>query len=139
MAIADRIGQHGLFFYITSCGNDFPAVNAYEYPSCVARQSAGDNKNMKTKQDVIETMKASIDAQIDGNKNHGWGQGDSMNVISDILEEFGREFTPEGNKDICQAVLAGINQIVNPSACRQWLESEKVGKLTKQETGSRKS
>ena len=137
MAIADRIAECS--FDITSCGNDFPAVNAYEYPSCVARQSAGDNKNMKTKQDVIETMKSSIDAQINDDKNHGWGQTDSMAVIGDLLAEFGGDFAIVENKEIRESVLAGINQVVNPSACRQWLESDKVGKLNKQESGRSKS
>ena len=96
---------------------------------------AGDNKNMKTKQDVIETMKSSIDAVIGDDKNHGWGQNDSMAVVGDLLAEF----APEMDNEVRQAVLAGINQVVNPSACRQWLESEKVGKLNKQESGRSKS
>ena len=94
---------------------------------------------MKTKQDVIETMKASIDAQINDDKNHGWGQTDSMAVIGDLLAEYGGDFAIVENKEIREAVLAGINQVVNPSACRQWLESEKVGKLNKQESGRSKS
>ena len=80
-------------------------------------------------------MKACIDAVIGNDKNHGWGQSDSMAVVGDLLGEF----APEMSNEVRQAVLAGINQVVNPSACRQWLESEKVGKLTKQESGRSKS
>ena len=98
---------------------------------------------MKTKQDVIETMKASIDNQINGNKAHGWGQVDSMAVADDLFSEYAPYFdslkTALEAPEIRQAVMAGINQVVNPSACRQWLESEKVGKLTKQESGRSKS
>lgn len=86
----------------------------------------------KTKADVVETMKSSIDSQIDGNRQHGWGQKDSMAVIGDMLAEFSGEIAAKNN-EVHQAVLAGINQLVNPSACRQWLESEKVDKLDKSE------
>ena len=82
---------------------------------------------MKTKQDVVETMKESIAAQIDGNRQHGWGQTDSMEVINDLLSEFAptwAEPQSEDRKAVIEAVLAGINQLVNPSACRQWLESK---------------
>ena len=90
---------------------------------------------MKTKADVIETMKSSIASQIAGNRQHGWGQADSMAVISDLLAEFGGEFAskePEA-QEVRNAVLAGINQMVNPSAARQWLESSKVNLLDKAE------
>ena len=86
---------------------------------------------MKTKADVIETMKSSIAAQIAGNRQHGWGQVDSMAVIGDLLAEFAPEFAE--NADVRNAMLAGINQMVNPSAARQWLESSKVNLLDKAE------
>jgi len=95
---------------------------------------------MKNKADVIETMKASIDAVINGDRKHGWGQADSMAVIGDLVAEFAPSFakgTPEHGdaaaNEVRNAVLAGINQMVNPSAARQWLESSKVDKLAKSE------
>ena len=87
---------------------------------------------MKTKADVIETMKSSIASQIAGNRQHGWGQSDSMAVIGDLIAEFVPDMA-EKNQDVYQAVLAGINQMVNPSAARQWLESSKVNLLDKAE------
>ena len=81
---------------------------------------------MKTKQDVVETMKSSIATQIGGDRQHGWRQADSMAVIEDILAEVADDFnsTESGGQELREAVLTGINQLVNPSACRQWLESK---------------
>ena len=97
------------------------------------------NKNMKTKADVIETMKSSINAQINGKRDHGWGQADSVAVIEDLLAEFAGDFNNADNMEVHDAVMAGINQVVNPSACRQWLESKNVNLLDKQDSKATKS
>ena len=106
------------------------------------------------KEQVSETFKAGIRSIINGNKAHGWGQADSMAVIEDLLAEWADAFVrlpvlpPDATKEAVEArkvemadqaevrdaVLAGINQVVNPSAFRQWLESPKVGFLTAKES-----
>lgn len=84
----------------------------------------------KTAKDVIETFAASVDAQINGNKEHGWGQDDSTAVIMDLVAEFSGEIAAKNN-DVLQQCQKAIERVVNPSACRQWLESDKVAKLNK--------
>ena len=91
-------------------------------------------------------MKSSINAQINGERNHGWGQADSVAVIGDIVAEFAPYFTkgtPEHDEqsatEVRNAVMAGINQLVNPSATRQWLESKNVNLLDKQDSKATKS
>jgi hypothetical protein len=103
---------------------------------------AGDNKNMKTKQDVIETRRESIIAVIGGNKDHGWGLQDSKAVISDLFCEYAPYFvkgTPEyaelNAAEIREAVMSAIEKPINPSACRQWLEAN--DQLNKVEGGKR--
>jgi len=102
---------------------------------------------MKTAKDVIETRRESINAVVGGNKDHGWGQADSMAVIGDLLAEFGGAFArhnpplaaddpaAKNEAELRDAVLGCIEKLVNPSACRQWLAS--VGVLNKPEKGQR--
>jgi hypothetical protein len=100
-------------------------------------------KKMKTKQDVIETRRESIKAQINGNRQHGWGQNDSLAVISDILAEHGGSFAKDApmpeSAEIREAVIGCLGKLVNPSACRQWLESGEVNLLDKVEGGKRQA
>ena len=88
---------------------------------------------MKTVQMVGETFKASILNQIGGNRQHGWGQKDSLAVVEDMMAEFGASFASAEENDIAivKAVMARIERVINPSACRQWLESEKMNLLDK--------
>ena len=104
---------------------------------------------MKTAKDVIETRRESINAIVGENKDHGWGQADSMAVIGDLLAEFGGAFArhnppladddpaSRNEAELRDAVLGCIDKLVNPSACRQWLASESVGVLNKAEKGQR--
>jgi len=91
---------------------------------------------MKTKQNVIETYWASIDAQIDGNKDKTWGNKESVAVEMDIVVEFAPDLaiktepgTPEmtAKKELVEAIQAAFKKLVNPSACLQHLV--KKGKL----------
>lgn len=88
---------------------------------------------MKTTKEVGETFKSSITTQINSNRKHGWGQKDSMAVIEDMLAEFGGCFASAEENDIAlaKAVMERINKLVNPSACRQWLESKEINLLDK--------
>lgn len=59
-----------------------------------------------------------VKAQVGMNREHGWGQADSMAAITEILtEEIGDK--PDA------MLLAAIDHVVNPSAFRQKLESVK--------------
>ena len=78
----------------------------------------------KTKADVAETMKASVLAQIDGNRQHGWGSADSTAVIMDLIAEFAPEVAAS-NVEVISAIEIGVKQVVNPSAFRQSLEPSK--------------
>ena len=78
---------------------------------------------MKTKQNVIETFEASVETQINSDKQHGWGAKDSLNVVRDILAEFASEYTA-AQPEIIEAVDTAISKVINPSAFRQKLESK---------------
>ena len=59
-----------------------------------------------------------VKAQVGQNREHGWGQADSMAAITAILaEEIGA--APDA------MLLEAIDHVVNPSAFRQKLESVK--------------
>jgi hypothetical protein len=68
-----------------------------------------------------EAFTAGVKATINGNKEHGWGVEDSVNVIGDILANE----TGADKKDL-EPLLALIKPLINPSAFRQVLESKKI-------------
>lgn len=59
-----------------------------------------------------------VKAQVGQNREHGWGQADSMVAIKAILAE-------EIGSDPDAMLLEAIDHVVNPSAFRQKLESVK--------------
>jgi hypothetical protein len=67
---------------------------------------------------------AAVDAQIGGNKDHGWGGDDSWAVIDSLLN-----VEPEAEPY--------IRAVINPSAFRQTLEGAK--KLNEAPKGTRRS
>lgn len=66
-----------------------------------------------------ETFQKSVVKQINGNRNHGWGQKDSEAVIAAIWES-------ETGEKIDANVMALIADVINPSAFRQKLEKAKL-------------
>jgi len=85
-----------------------------------------ENKAMKTVQDIEATFKASVETQINGDKQHGWGAKDSLAVVEDLLAEFAGEYAVKENAAIRDAVHRAIGKVINPSAFRQKLESKKM-------------
>lgn len=67
-----------------------------------------------------KTMLERTKARIGGNKDHGWGEADSMDVIEHVINEE----MPDGYV-ISEEALGIIALQVNPSAQRQRLESKK--------------
>ena len=80
---------------------------------------------------VVETFAASVDAQLNGDKDHGWGATDSLAVIDDMLAEFAEAYAgaDETSVAIVEALKQGMGKVINPSVFRQKLESK--GKLNK--------
>lgn len=70
---------------------------------------------------------------IKGDRKHGWGVDDSMQVIESLIAEDG----PDGYapSDRC---LELIRSVVNPSAFRQQLESKEVNLLDKPKKAERR-
>jgi hypothetical protein len=72
-----------------------------------------------------ETMQKTIKAQINDDKNHGWGVNDSYQVILAIIaNETGAELKDIDNENFGHL----IKSVINPSQFRQMLE--KAGKLS---------
>ena len=72
-------------------------------------------------------LQATIDAQIAGDKNHGWGAKDSMAVVENIVAE---DAALSKVGDVTKYVLSEeatrmIAEVINPSAFRQQLEKAK--------------
>jgi hypothetical protein len=92
---------------------------------------------------LFGAFNAVVNAQIGGDKQHGWGNKDSMAVIESIVAED----AALNDGDVKQFTLSDeamriIALVVNPSAFRQQLESKDDGRLTKVEakrTGSLKN
>jgi hypothetical protein len=63
-----------------------------------------------------ETYKATIKAQINGDKSHGWGVKDSMAVIAALWAEETGDAFPEEIRKL-------VESVVNPSQFRQKLEA----------------
>src|SRR5208283_4501559 len=100
----------------------------------------------KTAMDVVKTFKTAVRDSIDGNRNHGWGVKDSVAVIDCIISEFAPAWigTPEPTDEAAKVgwnadcaersairtvAIESIARVVNPSAFRQYLESDKVNLL----------
>ena len=67
---------------------------------------------------IKEAFQKAVKERIGNDKDHGWGQADSMHVIETlIVAECGVE-----KEDIVE-LLDAINHVVNPSAFRQKLEN----------------
>lgn len=71
--------------------------------------------------------KAAIDGQINGDRNHGWGQADSKAAIEAVVNE---DAALSKCGDVTKFTLSDealliIDRFINPSACRQWLEDAK--------------
>lgn len=66
-----------------------------------------------------EAFQKSVLAQINGNKDHGWGALDSLAVIKAIVKA-------ETGKDLAGDAEAQVKSMVNPSQYRQILEDQKV-------------
>lgn len=58
-------------------------------------------------------------AQINGNKEHGWGQADSLAVIKAIVKD-------ATGKELAGEAEAQVKSLINPSQFRQILEDQKV-------------
>jgi NTP pyrophosphatase (non-canonical NTP hydrolase) len=71
-----------------------------------------------------EVFAQAVKNQIGGNKDHGWGQKDSMGVIDELLAECSEQIAKD--KGASEELLSLIGQVVNPSAFRQTLERAKV-------------
>jgi hypothetical protein len=71
-----------------------------------------------------------IKGAIGGNRQHGWGQADSMDVIDAVVAEDAAD-APAGKYSISDEARPFIERVINPSACRQWLESKEVNLLDK--------
>lgn len=67
---------------------------------------------------TTEFQKAVL-AQINGSKDHGWGQLDSLAVIKAVVKS-------ATGKDIAGEDELQIKQVINPSQFRQALEERKV-------------
>jgi hypothetical protein len=65
-----------------------------------------------------------VKAQIGGNKDHGWGADDSMAVIDQLIAENVAEITAA--KGLPEELSGFIKGVINPSQCRQRLESKKI-------------
>lgn len=77
-----------------------------------------------------EAWQSAVKAQINGDKQHGWGQQDSIAVIQAVL----CNETGSSAEDL-KPLMALIEPLVNPSAFRQKLESQ--GVLAKSEKKQR--
>lgn len=83
---------------------------------------------------LFAVLNGVVDAQIAGDKSHGWGNQDSLAVIESIVAEDAamsdgdvKQFT------LSDEALKCIAMVVNPSAFRQQLEGKKDGRLVKVE------
>jgi hypothetical protein len=74
-----------------------------------------------SKMTIKEAFQKAVKDRVGNDKDHGWGQADSLHVIETlIIEECG--VTKEDIVDLMDA----ISNVVNPSAFRQKLESANI-------------
>ena len=83
---------------------------------------------------LFAVFNGAVDGQIAGDKQHGWGNKDSLAVIESIVAEDAalsdgdvKQFT------LSDEALQFIGVVINPSAFRQQLEGKDDGRLTKVE------
>ena len=83
-----------------------------------------------------EVAKAAVIAAIGGDKNHGWGVDDSVEVIESILAEdaslapadlLANKYTPS------EEAMSLVKQFINPSAFRQILEGKLLAEPVKKD------
>ncbi len=91
------------------------------------------------------TLISVVDAQIAGNRQHGWGAKDSMAVVENIVAE-DATFSKCGDVakfTLSEEALRIIGAVVNPSAFRQQLEAKdglnRLDKVEGKRQGSLKS
>lgn len=81
---------------------------------------------------LFAAFNAAVDAQIAGDKLHGWGNEDSMAVIEAIVAEDVNWHEGEAKTyTLSDEAMKFIGIVVNPSAARQRFEDEDDGRLTK--------
>lgn len=82
-----------------------------------------------------EVAQGAVISQIGSNKDHGWGVDDSLAVIDIIVAEDASNAAEQGGTldkyTLSEEATRWIRKVINPSACRQGLESE--GLLNKSE------
>ncbi len=73
------------------------------------------------------TLVAILEAQINGNRSHGWGAKDSMAVIEGIVAEDASlsKCGDVAKFTLSEEALRIIGAVINPSAFRQQLEDPK--------------
>lgn len=76
---------------------------------------------------MTDAYKASVEAAINGDKEHGWGKEDSMVVIAACAKVLCQSPNDETTMN---EFLAAVANVVNPSAARQMFA--KAGLLTKE-------
>ena len=74
-----------------------------------------------TKTKLQTAMGQAITAAIGGDKKHGWGIDDSVEVIETLIAED----APDGYAP-SDELMSLIREVVNPSQFRQKLEAEKM-------------
>lgn len=85
------------------------------------------------KSPILEAFQEAVKSQIGDNRNHGWGAKDSMAVIdavvaadaSEEIEKLVKEGKQPGAYSLSAEATEFIEQVINPSAFRQKLESAK--------------
>ena len=75
-----------------------------------------ENKSVALANPYMAALWKAVKAQVGQNREHGWGQADSMAAITEILSV---EIEPDA------MLLEAIDHVVNPSAFRQKLEGVK--------------
>jgi hypothetical protein len=85
----------------------------------------------ETSKRTVELVQTAVRGIVNGDKNHGWKQGDSLAAIEDVVANDVATFFEQPNADMTKYVLsddavAAINAFINPSAFRQVLETAKI-------------
>jgi hypothetical protein len=73
---------------------------------------------------IKEQFQSAVKNAIGGDKNHGWGVEDSMEVIDTLIAENCEAIAKD--KGLSEELSATIKAVINPSAFRQILESKGV-------------
>ncbi len=94
---------------------------------------------MSDKKSIQKAFWDTVKHQISGNRKHGWHQKDSMAVIDAVVAEDAAQAGGSAKDySLSQTATELINEVVNPSAMRQKLESKDVNMLDKSEVKERK-